>query len=66
MDYNILRRLALYSGVVALGSTTPDLLRFFGINNHTHPALPILVLAGLVISWYIGQITKRVLRRDDG
>ena len=64
MDNNVLRRLALYSGVVALGSTNPDLLRFFGWENHTHPALPILVLAGLVTAWYIGWITKRVLRRD--
>ncbi len=63
LDSNIFRRLALFGGAVALGSVMVDIFRFTPWQDNHSPAVPILVLAGLVLAYSVGWITKYILRR---
>lgn len=58
---HLLRGIAYFGGVVALGSVLPDLGRFFPADiSHSDAAL-VLVLCGMVFAFTAGQVAERIL-----
>ena len=63
MDYSILRNLTLFGGSVILGSIVVDTLRFTPWKDNHDILVPVLVLAGLAVTFVIGWLAGILLRR---
>lgn len=63
MDNNIFRRFALYCGAVIAGSTVIDLMRFTPWKDNHDILVPILVLAGLAVTYCFGWVARFFLKR---
>ena len=58
-----LRRLALFSGIVIVGSTLPDMGRFFQDKGQSHnPLWSVLILGGVALAYCIGFAASRILK----
>lgn len=59
-----LRRLACLLWAVVLGSILPDVGRFFRDQGQSHnPLLPFALCWGVVAAYFIGWLTKYILKR---
>jgi len=63
MGSTIFRRLALYCGVVIAGSTIIDAMRFTSWEDNHNILVPVLILAGLAVTYCAGYSARCILRR---
>ena len=67
MDRNLLRSLALFVGIVAIGSVLPDVFRFIEGKEYLGHSfiIPVAILGCLAFA-YCGRLTSKfLLRRPD-
>jgi hypothetical protein len=65
VNRHLFRSLALFSGIVILGSTIPDIFRFIeGKEWLGHSALiPVLILGFIFLAFGVRQFAKFILRK---